>query len=75
MRTSIGTGLEPYLAAMSSRDLKALRDGIAAMQRLMAIEGMPGDRPELVEGTRARDLPALRHGHPGGPRLRARTAG
>jgi DNA-binding MarR family transcriptional regulator len=38
MRTSIGTSLEPYLAAMSKRDLKALRDGIEAMRRLMAVE-------------------------------------
>jgi DNA-binding MarR family transcriptional regulator len=38
MRDSIGTSLEPYLAAMSRRDLKALREGIDAMQRLMAME-------------------------------------
>jgi DNA-binding MarR family transcriptional regulator len=38
MRASIGTSLEPYLATMSKRDLKALRDGIEAMQRLMAVE-------------------------------------
>lgn len=38
MRASIGTSLEPYLATMSKRDIKALRDGVDAMRRLMAIE-------------------------------------
>jgi hypothetical protein len=38
MRDSIGTSLEPYLATMSRRDLKALREGVEAMQRLMAVE-------------------------------------
>jgi hypothetical protein len=38
MRNSIGTSLEPYLATMSRRDLKALREGVQAMQRLMAVE-------------------------------------
>jgi DNA-binding MarR family transcriptional regulator len=38
MRNSIGTSLEPYLATMSKRDLKALRDGVEAMHRLMAVE-------------------------------------
>jgi DNA-binding MarR family transcriptional regulator len=38
MRNSIGTTLEPYLATMSKRDLKALRDGVDAMRRLMAVE-------------------------------------
>ena len=38
MRASLGTSLQPYLAAMSRRDRKALRDGIAAMRRLMGIE-------------------------------------
>lgn len=38
MRDSIGTSLEPYLAEMSKRDLKALRDGVEAMQRLMAVQ-------------------------------------
>ena len=37
MRASIGTSLAPYLATMSKRDLKALRDGVEAMQRLMAV--------------------------------------
>ena len=36
MRNSIGTIVEPYLATMSKRDLKALREGIEAMRRLMA---------------------------------------
>ena len=39
MRASLGTSLQPYLAAMSRRDRKALRDGIDAMRRLMGIEG------------------------------------
>jgi hypothetical protein len=38
MRDSIGTSLEPYLATMSRRDLKALREGVGAMHRLMAVE-------------------------------------
>ena len=38
LRDSIGTTLEPYLATMSKRDLKALRDGVDAMRRLMAVE-------------------------------------
>jgi DNA-binding MarR family transcriptional regulator len=38
MRTSIGTSLEPYLATMSKRDIKALREGIEAMRRLMAVQ-------------------------------------
>ena len=38
LRHSLGTGLEPYLAKMSRRDLKALREGIEAMRRLMTVE-------------------------------------
>ncbi len=38
MRNSIGNSLEPYLATMSKRDLKALREGVDAMRRLMAVE-------------------------------------
>jgi DNA-binding MarR family transcriptional regulator len=38
MRTSLGTSLQPYLAALSRKDLKALREGITAMRRLMGIE-------------------------------------
>ena len=37
MRASLGTSLAPYLATMSKRDLKALRDGVDAMRRLMAV--------------------------------------
>lgn len=38
MRTSIGSSLEPYLATMSKRDIKALREGVEAMRRLMAVQ-------------------------------------
>lgn len=38
LRDSLGTGVEPYLAQLSRRDLKALRDGVDAMRRLMALE-------------------------------------
>lgn len=38
LRDSLGTGVEPYLAKLSRRDLKALRDGVEAMRRLMAVE-------------------------------------
>jgi DNA-binding MarR family transcriptional regulator len=38
MRASLGTSLQPYLAAMTRKDRKALREGIAAMRRLMGIE-------------------------------------
>jgi DNA-binding MarR family transcriptional regulator len=38
MRASIGSNLEPYLVMMSKRDLKALRDGIEAMRRLMTVQ-------------------------------------
>ena len=37
MRASIGTSLEPYLATLSKRDIKALREGVEAMQRLMSV--------------------------------------
>ncbi len=37
MRDSLGTTLEPYLARLSRRDLKALREGVETMQRLMAL--------------------------------------
>jgi DNA-binding MarR family transcriptional regulator len=39
MRASLGTSLQPYLAAMSRRDRKALREGVEAMRRLMGSEG------------------------------------
>jgi DNA-binding MarR family transcriptional regulator len=38
LRDSLGTGVEPYLAQLSRRDLKALREGVDAMRRLMALE-------------------------------------
>ncbi len=38
MRASIGTSLQPHLAAMSRKDRKALREGIAAMRRLMGAQ-------------------------------------
>jgi len=41
LRDSLGTGIEPYLAKLSRRDLKALREGVEAMRRLMALS-----RPE-----------------------------
>lgn len=41
MRKSLGTSLEPYLASLSRRDHKALRDGIEAMRRLMALDRLP----------------------------------
>jgi DNA-binding MarR family transcriptional regulator len=37
LRVSLGTGIEPYLAKLSRRDLKALREGVEAMRRLMAV--------------------------------------
>ena len=42
MRASLGSSLEPYLARMSKRDLKALRDGVEAMRRLMTLDKLPG---------------------------------
>ena len=39
MRASLGTSLQPYLAAMSRKDRKALREGIEAMRRLMGAQG------------------------------------
>jgi DNA-binding MarR family transcriptional regulator len=38
LRHALGENLQPYLAKMSRRDLKALRDGVDAMRRLMAVE-------------------------------------
>ena len=38
MRASLGTRLQPYLAAMSRKDRKALREGIDAMRRLMGAQ-------------------------------------
>ena len=38
LRDSLGTEVEPYLARLSRRDLKALREGVDAMRRLMALD-------------------------------------
>ena len=37
IRDSLGTSMEPYLARMSRRDLKALREGVEAIRRLMSL--------------------------------------
>jgi DNA-binding MarR family transcriptional regulator len=42
MRNTLGTRIQPYLARMSRRDLKALREGVEAMHRLMALDRLPG---------------------------------
>ncbi len=42
LRDTLGTNVEPYLSKMSKRDLKALRDGVGALQRLMALDRLPG---------------------------------
>jgi DNA-binding MarR family transcriptional regulator len=42
MRNMLGRRVQPYLARMSRRDLKALRDGVDAMHRLMALDRLPG---------------------------------
>lgn len=39
LRSSISTAVEPYLSQLSRRDLKALREGVEAMRRLMALDG------------------------------------
>jgi DNA-binding MarR family transcriptional regulator len=41
MRNIVGTQVEPYLAKLSRRDLKALREGVDAMHRLMALDRLP----------------------------------
>jgi DNA-binding MarR family transcriptional regulator len=41
MRNLLGSRVQPYLARMSRRDLKALREGIDAMHRLMALDRLP----------------------------------
>jgi len=38
LRHSLGSEVERYLAKLSKRDLKALREGVEAMRRLMAVE-------------------------------------
>lgn len=45
MRNSFGTNLEPYLAALSSRDQLALREGIEVMRKVMSQSRQrPADR-------------------------------
>ncbi len=38
MRHSLGSAAEPYLAQLSPQDRQALREGVAAMRRLMALD-------------------------------------
>lgn len=38
MRTALGTNVAPYLAQLTQRDLKALRQGIEVMQRLVSAD-------------------------------------
>jgi DNA-binding MarR family transcriptional regulator len=38
LRDSMASGLQPYLSQLSRRDLKALRDGVDVMRRLMTLE-------------------------------------
>ncbi len=41
LRHNLGTNVEPYLGQLSRRDLKALRDGLDVMRRLMAVDKLP----------------------------------
>ena len=41
IRSSIGSSIEPHLAAIGKDDLQAIRAGIGAMQRLMTTERPP----------------------------------
>ncbi len=41
LRTTLGANVSPYLAHLSKRDLKALREGIEVMQRVMAVDKLP----------------------------------
>lgn len=41
IRYALGSNVEPHLARLSRRDLKALRDGIEVMRRLMAADKLP----------------------------------
>lgn len=43
IRDSLGTSIEPYLARLSRQDLKALRDGVEAMRRLISLSAPAGD--------------------------------
>ncbi len=42
LRHTLGTNVEPHLAQLSKRELKALRDGLEVMQRLIAADKLPG---------------------------------
>ena len=56
LRAAIGTSHEPYLATMSKRDIKALREGVEAMQRLMAVNmetQIPSGVPPAGRDTRS----------------------
>jgi DNA-binding MarR family transcriptional regulator len=41
MRSSLSRAIEPYLARLSRRDLKALHEGVDVMNRLMALDRLP----------------------------------
>jgi DNA-binding MarR family transcriptional regulator len=41
MRHQLGTNVQPHLAKLSQRDLKALRQGIEVMRRLMNADRIP----------------------------------
>ena len=42
LRSTLGNNVQPYLARLSKRDIKALREGIEVMQRLIAADKLPG---------------------------------
>ena len=42
LRSTLGNNVQPYLVGLSKRDLKALREGIEVMQRLIAVDKLPG---------------------------------
>ncbi|MET1006299.1 MAG: MarR family transcriptional regulator [Propionibacteriaceae bacterium] len=41
MRAALGANVQPYLTKLGPRDLKALRQGIEVMRRLMAADRLP----------------------------------
>ena len=41
MRKSLGNNMQPHLVELSQRDLKALRQGIEVMRRLMSADRLP----------------------------------
>jgi len=41
MRASLGANVQPHLAKLNQRDLKALRQGIEVMRRLMTADRLP----------------------------------